>query len=150
MPTWQLLASPVSRVHALTQFPVCAALGDGAIPAPSNFYHLKVIIQRVYVSPVITYLPVSPVAPPNKITLDLDTYVIVWPNLARGTSPKVSTFSTLLLPDDILNILLFYLIYFFLYSINIIDKIFKNQSLKTILNRIRYTLNIVMKDTYNY
>ena len=54
-------------------------------------------MQSVYVSPVITYLPVSPVAPPKSITLDLDTYVIVCPNLANGTSPKVSTFVTLLL-----------------------------------------------------
>jgi len=28
------------------------------------------------VSPVITYLPVSPVAPPNKITFDLETRFI--------------------------------------------------------------------------
>jgi hypothetical protein len=35
------------------------------------------MIHNVYVSPVITYFPVSPVAPPNKITFDFDTYVIV-------------------------------------------------------------------------
>lgn len=44
---------------------------------------------------MITYLPVSPVAPPNKITFVLLTYVIIWPKRANGTSPKVSTFATL-------------------------------------------------------
>lgn len=29
--------------------------------------------SRAYVSPVIMYFPVSPVAPPNKITFDFET-----------------------------------------------------------------------------
>ena len=37
----------------------------------------------------MTYLPVSPVAPPNKMIFDFEIYVIVCPNLASGTSPNV-------------------------------------------------------------
>jgi hypothetical protein len=40
---------------------------------PSNLVHLYEIRSRAYVSPVIIYFPVSPVAPPNNITLDLET-----------------------------------------------------------------------------
>ena len=40
-------------------------------------------------SPVIAYLPVSPVAPPNKITLVGEIGVIEWPNLGVGRSPVV-------------------------------------------------------------
>jgi len=45
------------------------------------------------VSPVIEYLPVSPVAPPNKINFERDIKVIVCPNLGKGTSPLTSNFS---------------------------------------------------------
>ena len=71
-----------------------AALGDGAIPEPSNFYHFAVIMHRIYMSPVMTYFPVSPVAPPKRTTLDFETYVIVWPKRASGTSPNVLKGST--------------------------------------------------------
>lgn len=47
-----------------------------------------------YVSPVIWYRPVSPVAPPNNTTFVLCTTVIVWPNLACGKSPCASNSST--------------------------------------------------------
>ena len=40
---------------------------------PSSFDHLFPIKSSPYVSPVIIYFPVSPVAPPNRITLDLET-----------------------------------------------------------------------------
>jgi hypothetical protein len=40
---------------------------------------------KMKVSPVIEYLPVSPVAPPNRTTLYLFTIVMVCPNLAYGT-----------------------------------------------------------------
>ena len=46
------------------------------------------------VSPVIEYLPVSPVAPPNRTTLFLLTKVMVCPNLACGVSPNASSSST--------------------------------------------------------
>lgn len=40
---------------------------------PSSFAHLKQIRSSAYVSPVMMYFPVSPVAPPNRITFDFDT-----------------------------------------------------------------------------
>ena len=40
---------------------------------PSSLDHLFPIKSSPYVSPVIMYFPVSPVAPPNKITFDFDT-----------------------------------------------------------------------------
>jgi hypothetical protein len=39
---------------------------------------------NINVSPVMEYLPVFPVAPPNRTTLLLFTMVMVWPNLASG------------------------------------------------------------------
>lgn len=41
-------------------------------------------------SPVIEYCPVSPVAPPNRITLLRLIAVIVWPKRARGELPDAS------------------------------------------------------------
>lgn len=41
-------------------------------------------------SPVMEYLPVSPVAPPNRMTLVLFMAVIVCPKRGRGTSPDTS------------------------------------------------------------
>ncbi len=59
----------------------------------SNFFHIFVSISKEYVSPVIMYFPVSPVAPPNKIALFFEIRVIVCPNLANGRFPYASTFS---------------------------------------------------------
>jgi hypothetical protein len=42
------------------------------------------------VSPVMEYLPVSPVAPPNRMTLVLFMAVIVCPKRGSGTSPDTS------------------------------------------------------------
>lgn len=61
------------------------------MPAPSNFYHLLDIMQKLYESPVITYFPVSPVAPPKRTILVFETKVIVCPKRASGTSPNVSS-----------------------------------------------------------
>ena len=61
---------------------------------PLSLDQVFVKILKRYVSPVIEYLPVSPVAPPNKITLVLLTKVIVCPNLACGISPYTSSSST--------------------------------------------------------
>ena len=40
---------------------------------PSSLLHLLPIRSSTYVSPVIIYLPVSPVAPPNITIFDLET-----------------------------------------------------------------------------
>ena len=40
---------------------------------PSSLDHLLEIRSRAYVSPVMMYLPVSPVAPPKMTTLDFET-----------------------------------------------------------------------------
>jgi hypothetical protein len=55
---------------------------------PSSFVHLNEIKSNVYVSPVIIYLPVSPVAPPKRTTFDLDTIVLrtVMVTLGNGVS----------------------------------------------------------------
>ena len=40
---------------------------------PSSLLHLLLIRSRAYVSPVMMYFPVSPVAPPKITTFDFDT-----------------------------------------------------------------------------
>ena len=60
----------------------CAALLLGAYPLGFNFFHFFKFKSNENTSPVIVYLPVSPIAPPNKIINDLLTKVNVWPNLA--------------------------------------------------------------------
>lgn len=40
---------------------------------PSSLLHLLEMRSSAYVSPVIMYLPVSPVAPPKMTTLDFET-----------------------------------------------------------------------------
>jgi hypothetical protein len=47
---------------------------------PSNLVHLFEIKSKAYVSPVIIYFPVSPVAPPNNTTFDFDTKQIISKN----------------------------------------------------------------------
>ena len=61
---------------------------------PESFYHALFRMLYMKVSPVIEYLPVSPVAPPNSTTLALLTIVIVWPKRACGISPLTSSAST--------------------------------------------------------
>ena len=56
-----------------------AALGDGLVPNGSTFKKLLLSKSNEYVSPVIEYFPVSPVAPPNRIALVFDICVIVCP-----------------------------------------------------------------------
>jgi len=43
---------------------------------PSSLVHLDEIKSNAYVSPVIIYFPVSPVAPPNNTIFDFDTIII--------------------------------------------------------------------------
>jgi len=52
-----------------------AAQGAGAIPPPSSFIHFFDGRSSMYVSPVMTYFPVSPVAPPNMTAFFFETYV---------------------------------------------------------------------------
>ena len=60
---------------------------------PLSSVHVLKSKLNMNVSPVIEYLPVSPVAPPNKTTLYLFTIVIVCPNLAYGTFLVMSSVS---------------------------------------------------------
>ena len=48
-------------------------MGGGVCILPSSLDHLFPIRSSAYVSPVIMYFPVSPVAPPYRITFDFDT-----------------------------------------------------------------------------
>jgi hypothetical protein len=43
------------------------------IYVPSSLVHLNEIRSNAYVSPVMIYFPVSPVAPPKSTTLDFET-----------------------------------------------------------------------------
>ena len=79
-----------------------AARFDGPWPFGFSFLHFLFIISNRYVSPVIVYFPVSPIAPPNNTATDYESIVIVCPNLGYGLSPINLTTSTV----DI--ILLFY------------------------------------------
>jgi hypothetical protein len=49
-----------------------AARGDGGDPVASIFVQIRVAISNEKQSPVIEYLPVSPVAPPKRIALPLE------------------------------------------------------------------------------
>ena len=71
-----------------------AALGEGwtELGGHASFFQNQVYKSRVNASPVILYLPVSPVAPPKSTALFLLTAVIVCPNLGDGISPKVSSY----------------------------------------------------------
>lgn len=57
-----------------------AALFLGPMPLGFNLVHLNLTKSNKYVSPVMVYFPVSPMAPPNNTAWVLDIKVMVCPN----------------------------------------------------------------------
>eukprot|EP00826_Nyctotherus_ovalis_P043968 TRINITY_DN469_c0_g1_i14.p2 TRINITY_DN469_c0_g1~~TRINITY_DN469_c0_g1_i14.p2 ORF type:complete len:103 (+),score=21.01 TRINITY_DN469_c0_g1_i14:24-311(+) len=68
-------ASDVYKRQVYTIAQAWAARGVGGMPPHSSLLHTKVLASRTNVSPVIVYLLVSPIAPPNRTSLSFPMYL---------------------------------------------------------------------------